>query len=48
EPFFTTKSQGTGLGLAFVSQVVVAHGGDVRAENAEGGGAVFAVQIPIR
>lgn len=48
EPFFTTKSQGTGLGLAFVSQVVAAHGGDVRAENAEGGGAVFAVQIPIR
>ena len=37
---------GTGLGLAIVADVVRAHGGTVRAANAEGGGALFVVELP--
>lgn len=47
EPDFTTKSRGTGLGLALVRQTVRAHGGDVEARTAEGGGADFVVRLPI-
>jgi len=47
EPFFSTRASGTGLGLAFTQQVVKVHGGNVRAHNAETGGAVFTVEIPM-
>jgi two-component system, OmpR family, sensor histidine kinase MprB len=38
---------GTGLGLAIVRQVAEAHGGSVTAENADDGGAVFHLRIPL-
>ena len=38
---------GAGLGLAIVRAIVVAHGGQVRAWNADGGGAVFQVELPL-
>jgi len=47
EPFYTNRATGTGLGLAFTRQVVKAHGGSIVARNAETGGAVFRVEIPI-
>jgi signal transduction histidine kinase len=47
DPDFTTKSRGTGLGLALVRQTVRAHGGDVEARNVSGGGAEFVVTLPI-
>jgi len=47
-PFFTTKDGGTGLGLAIVHRIVEAHGGNIRAANREGGGAVFSLSIPRR
>lgn len=49
EPFFTTKpaGQGTGLGLFVTNAVVTRNGGTVRAENRDGGGARFVVDIPV-
>jgi signal transduction histidine kinase len=45
-PFFTTREKGTGLGLAFVREIVRDHGGDVTVEDVPGGGAVFRVDLP--
>ncbi|MBT1062466.1 histidine kinase [Bowmanella sp. Y26] len=40
-PFFTTKRDGSGVGLALTRQVMIAHGGQVKATNIPGGGACF-------
>jgi nitrogen fixation/metabolism regulation signal transduction histidine kinase len=45
EPYFTTKSRGTGLGLALVKKIVDEHGGDVRLSNREGGGAEVRIRL---
>jgi signal transduction histidine kinase len=45
-PFFTTREKGTGLGLAFVREIVRDHGGDVSVGDAPGGGAVFLIDLP--
>ena len=45
EPFFTRRRGGTGLGLSIVKRIVYDHGGDVSAENHEGGGAVVRVRL---
>jgi len=42
------RIKGTGLGLVICREVVNAHGGRIWAENAESGGAVFHVQLPIQ
>src|SRR5262250_1414917 len=49
DPFFTTKpvGEGTGLGLSISYEIVKKHGGEIRAESAAGGGAVFTVRVPI-
>jgi signal transduction histidine kinase len=44
-PFFTTREKGTGLGLAFVREIVRAHGGDVSVRDATGGGSVFSFDL---
>ncbi len=42
----TNGVTGTGIGLALVKEVVVLHGGDIRVEDAPGGGARFIVRLP--
>lgn len=40
-PFFTTREDGSGVGLALARQVMIAHGGFIRVSDNKGGGAVF-------
>lgn len=47
-PFFSTKAEGTGLGLAFTEKVFRAHGGQIEALNRPEGGAVFRIILPLR
>jgi len=47
EPFWTTKPNGTGLGLATVYRIVEAHGGTIQAQAREGGGTVFTILLPM-
>jgi two-component system sensor histidine kinase PilS (NtrC family) len=45
-PFFTTKKQGSGLGLAAVHRIVDQHGGWIKVESAERNGTRFVVCLP--
>jgi PAS domain S-box-containing protein len=47
-PFFTTKKNGTGLGLAVCQKIARAHGGFVDLRNREGGGCQARVVLPSR
>ncbi|MCZ2079204.1 MAG: hypothetical protein HUU41_01920 [Bryobacteraceae bacterium] len=47
-PFFTTKTQGVGLGLAIVSNIVDEHGGRIAVESEVNKGSVFIVRLPRR
>jgi two-component system sensor histidine kinase FlrB len=46
EPFYTTKSNGTGLGLAVVRSVAQSHQGKVQVTNLVDGGACFTLSLP--
>ena len=47
EPFYTTREQGSGLGLAVVQQVMEENGGSVEVDSTPGKGSVFRVYLPI-
>lgn len=48
EPFYTTKTQGTGLGMAIVRRIVESHGGTIDVERHPGAGAAFVMTLPKR
>jgi two-component system sensor histidine kinase HydH len=48
DPYFTTKAEGSGLGLWIAQQIVTAHGGSIQAWNGPSGGAVFAMVLPLQ
>jgi len=47
DPFFTTKTYGTGLGLTMVERIVQAHDGDFSLRTREGGGMEATVKLPL-
>ncbi len=48
EQFFTTKPQGTGLGLYISRQIIEEHGGTLRWESTPGAGTTFTATLPIK
>ena len=46
DPFFSTKSGGTGLGLTNVQQIVNQHGGEINVESQPGDGTTFRISFP--
>jgi signal transduction histidine kinase len=48
DPFYTTKAQGSGLGLSNVKRIVEAHEGTVEVRSPKGSGATFVMRLPWR
>lgn len=45
-PFFTSKKEGTGLGLTIVRQIIAGHGGDISYHSQPGKGTTFRITLP--
>jgi PAS domain S-box-containing protein len=46
DPFYTTRSDGSGIGLSLCQRLVADHGGNISISNSEWGGAEFSIRIP--
>jgi PAS domain S-box-containing protein len=47
DPFYTTASDGTGIGLSIVQRIVADHDGSIRVSQSPLGGAEFSVEFPV-
>jgi signal transduction histidine kinase len=47
DPFFSTKADGTGLGLPIARQIAAAHGGSLKIESMAGNGTRVEVRLPL-
>lgn len=47
DPFFSTKADGTGLGLPIARQIAAAHGGSLKILSAPGSGTRVEVRLPL-
>jgi signal transduction histidine kinase len=47
DPLYTTKEQGMGIGLSIARTIILAHHGQIWAENQAEGGAVFRISLPL-
>ena len=48
EPFFSSKDEGSGLGLSITKRIMEEHGGFIRLDSDEGHGATFTLALPIK
>lgn len=48
DPYFTTKTEGSGLGLWIAQQIATAHGGNLQAQNGPAGGAILTMRLPLK
>jgi signal transduction histidine kinase len=46
DPFYTTKTKGTGLGMAIVQRIVQSHGGTIVVADRDGPGAEIVITLP--
>ena len=48
DPYFTTKHEGTGIGLSLCHRIINDHGGSLTVSDSEFGGAEFQIEMPIK
>jgi len=46
DPFYTTKTRGTGIGLSLCYRIIIDHGGSINVSSSKWGGAAFSIEIP--
>ncbi|MGI9860274.1 ATP-binding protein [Moorella naiadis] len=47
EPFYTTKENGTGLGLTLSNRIIAGHGGKIKVKSKVGEGSCFSIHLPV-
>jgi PAS domain S-box-containing protein len=48
DPFYTTKTESTGIGLSLCHRIITDHGGSLRVSESKWGGAEFGIEIPVK